>query len=44
MVTALLVVNIGVGVWWTWVLPTLLGTPMISWVSREVARGRRPAH
>jgi len=44
MVTALLVVNIGVGVWWTWVLPTLLGTPLISWVSREVARGRRPAH
>jgi uncharacterized membrane protein len=49
MVTAVLVVNWetltgtrGVLSPWAWVLPTLVGTPIIAWVSREVAQGRRP--
>jgi hypothetical protein len=49
MVTAVLVVN-----WetftgtrgsvspWAWALPTLVGTPIITWVTREIALGRRP--
>ncbi len=27
---------------WAWALPTVVGTPIIAWVSREVALGRRP--
>ncbi len=27
---------------WAWALPTIVGTPIIAWVSREVALGRRP--
>jgi len=27
---------------WAWALPTVVGTPLIAWVTREVARGRRP--
>jgi hypothetical protein len=49
MVTALLVVNWetltgvrGVASPLAWALPTLMGTPIIAWVSREVALGRRP--
>ncbi|MCL4744478.1 MAG: hypothetical protein KJZ83_03585 [Burkholderiaceae bacterium] len=44
MITAVLVVNVGVGSWWAWVLPTIVGTPLIAWVTREVARGRRPRY
>jgi hypothetical protein len=49
MVTALLVVNWenltgtrGVLSPWAWTLPTIIGSPIIAWVTREVARGRRP--
>jgi len=49
MVTALLVVNWetltgtrGVVSPWAWALPTVVGSPLIAWVRREVARGRRP--
>lgn len=49
MVTAVLVVNWptftgmrGTVSLWAWVLPTVVGTPIIAWVSREVALGRRP--
>ena len=49
MVTALLVVNWenltgsrGVASPWAWALPTVVGSPIIAWVTREVALGRRP--
>jgi len=49
MCTALLVVNWesltgtrGVLSPWAWTLPTAIGSPIIAWVTREVARGRRP--
>jgi hypothetical protein len=49
MVTALLVVNWqalfdvpGRTSFWAWAIPTLVGTPIIAWVTREVAFGRRP--
>jgi hypothetical protein len=49
MVTALLVVNWesltgtrGVASAWAWALPTVVGSPIIAWVTREVALGRRP--
>jgi hypothetical protein len=49
MVTALLVVNWesltgtrGVVSPWAWALPTVVGSPIIAWVTREVALGRRP--
>ncbi len=49
MVTALLVVNWetltgtrGVVSPWAWALPTVVGSPIIAWVTREVAQGRRP--
>ncbi len=49
MVTALLVVNWrlltgdpGTTSPWAWVLPTVVGSPIIAWVTREVALGRRP--
>jgi hypothetical protein len=42
MVTALLVVNTG-GTWpLAWVIPTVVGTPLIRWVSNEIAAGKRP--
>ena len=44
MVTALLVVNLGIDVWWAWASPTAIGSPIIAWVSREVAQGRRPKY
>ncbi len=43
MTTALLVVNLGTHATWAWVAPTLVGSPIIAWVSREIAAGRRPA-
>ena len=27
---------------WAWALPTAVGSPIIAWVTREVALGRRP--
>ena len=49
MSTALLVVNWealtgtrGVASRWAWALPTVVGSPIIAWVTREVALGRRP--
>lgn len=49
MVTALFVVNWesltatrGVLSPWAWALPTVVGSPIIAWVTREVVRGRRP--
>jgi hypothetical protein len=49
MMTALFVVNWeavfdepGRLSFWAWALPTLVGTPIIAWVTREVALGRRP--
>lgn len=44
MTTAVLVVNMGIGSWWAWVLPTLIGSPLIAWIIREVRLGRRPRH
>jgi hypothetical protein len=42
MVTALLVVNTGGESPLPWVLPTLVGTLIIRWVSNQIAIGRRP--
>lgn len=49
MLTALLVVNWetltgtrGVASPWAWALPTVIWTPIIAWMTREVALGRRP--
>jgi len=49
MVTALLVVNWqtltgtrGTSSPWAWTLPTLVGTPIITWINIQVRRGRRP--
>ena len=49
VVTAVLVVNWetltgtrGTASPWAWALPTLIGSPIIAWISREVALGRRP--
>ena len=42
MITALLVVNTGGNSPLPWVLPTLIGTPIIRWVINQVALGRRP--
>ena len=49
MVTALLVVNWqrltgepGVNSPWAWTLPTVVGSPIIAWVQRQVALGKRP--
>ena len=49
MATALLVVNWetltgtrGVVSPWAWTVPTVVGSPIIAWVTREVALGRRP--
>ncbi|MGH8455319.1 MAG: DUF2306 domain-containing protein [Nevskiales bacterium] len=44
MTTAVLVVNAGIGSWWAWLLPTLIGSPLIAWIIREVALGRRPKY
>ena len=49
MVTAILVVNWqlltgtrGRSSPWAWILPTLVGSPLIAWVNVQVRRGRRP--
>jgi hypothetical protein len=49
MVTAILVVNwqtltgtSGRSSPWAWVLPTLVGSPLIAWVNVQIRRGRRP--
>ena len=49
MLTAVLVVNWrmltgtpGRGSPWPWLLPTLLGSPIIAWVNVQIRRGRRP--
>lgn len=44
MSTAVLVVNVGINVWWAWVLPTIIGSPLIAWVRIEMAHGRRPKY
>lgn len=44
MTTAVLVVNLGIDVWWAWILPTIIGSPLIAWLTREVALGRRPKY
>lgn len=51
MVTAVLIVNWeamtgtrGVVSPWAWILPTLVGTPLIAWLTREVALERRPKY
>lgn len=44
MTTAVIVVNFGTGTWWAWVLPTIVGSPLIAWVRREVRLGRRPKY
>ena len=40
--TAFLVVNSGIGSAWAWVAPTIVGTPILIWLGREVELGRRP--
>ena len=49
MAAAVLIVNWesltgtrGVASPWAWVLPTLVGAPILTWITREVALGRRP--
>ncbi len=49
MTTALLVVNwktftgtSGIVSPWAWAIPTVVGSPIIAWITREVALGRRP--
>lgn len=49
MLTAVLVVNWqmltgtrGILSPWPWILPTLVGSPILSWVNFQVRRGRRP--
>jgi len=44
MTTAVLVVNLGINVWWAWILPTLIGSPLIGWITSEVTSGRRPKY
>ncbi len=43
MTTAVLVVNFG-SVWWAWLAPTIVGSPIIAWLKREVRAGRRPKY
>jgi uncharacterized membrane protein YeaQ/YmgE (transglycosylase-associated protein family) len=42
LITALLVVNLGRDLAIVWLLPTVVGSPIIVWVISEVDRGRRP--
>ena len=49
MITALLVVNWqvlfdqpGRASFWPWLIPTLVGSPLIAWLGREIRLGRRP--
>lgn len=43
LVTAVLVVNVG-GPLVLWVLPTLVGTPVLAWLQREIWLARRPRY
>ncbi len=40
LVTALLVVNLGDVTWLVWLLPTLVGSPLITWLNFRLATGR----
>jgi hypothetical protein len=49
MVTAVLVVNWhrltgepGITSPWAWILPTVIGSPILAWLQRQVALGKRP--
>ena len=42
MTTALLVVNFGAANPIVWILPTLVGTPVIAWITVQVLQGKRP--
>lgn len=42
MVTALLVVNLGTSSPIAWIAPTVIGTPIITWVNFQIARRKRP--
>ena len=42
LTTALLVVNLGRSMALAWFLPTVVGSPIITWVIYQVDRGRRP--
>jgi hypothetical protein len=44
LTTALLVVNLGAASapLIVWLIPTIVGSPLIVWVNRQVARGNRP--
>lgn len=42
LTTALLVVNVGETLPIVWLVPTIVGSPIIAWVIHEVDRGRRP--
>ena len=42
MTTALLVVNLGRESIVPWLVPTLVGSPILVWLTHEVAAGRRP--
>jgi uncharacterized membrane protein len=42
LTTALLVVNFGQQLPIAWLLPTIIGSPIIAWVLNEADRGRRP--
>jgi hypothetical protein len=43
MTTAVMVVNFG-NIWWAWAAPTIIGSPIIGWLKREVRAGRRPKY
>jgi len=42
MTTALLVVNLGTASPLAWIAPTVIGSPLITYVNLQIARGRRP--
>ena len=43
LVTAFLIVQVGTGApLIVWLIPTIIGTPIISWVTYQVAIGKRP--
>lgn len=42
MVTALLVVNLGTASPLAWIAPTVVGSPIITWVNFRIAKGSRP--
>src|SRR5687768_10829076 len=42
LVTALLVVNVGEALPIVWLLPTVVGSPLIAWLVNQIDRGRRP--